>query len=379
MGGKALIRRAAGLLAAGVLFAAAATGVSADGGDEEASAEAALQPTQVVAEIPDGYGELFPLEWGGGSLLHLKGRLATMGCIADTIWVWDNNQWHPYNQYHIPHSLQIIKDFKNTYSDYIPPTTIYADCANICEFNNNRCIPFHEMREQRNNYENGNGFITPLTESDSCTRNFNPKVTTQALPTLPTRPDACIVTKQLNDGKGIGGVAPTLPLNTTPFIVLYDEPTYRTPTEHSDILLKMEIHELCHINQNWHWVQQITPVASIRYSPFTYFYASPHGQTFIDMVGFTRNNSGTWRIWTLPQNSMYRDIYADNPIELSAELCSMYLLNRMGERSSYDYQRYSNKGYYVEVPIRDFDTTKYLTPDITEWLETHMILPEIAD
>ena len=378
MGGKALIRRAAGLLAAGGVFAAAATGISADDGSEEAAAEAALQPTQVVAEIPDGYGELFPLEWGGGSLLHLKGRLATMGCIADTIWVYDNNQWHPYNQYQVPHTLDIIQSFKNQYSDYIPPTTIYADCTNICEFNDNRCIPFHEMREQNNNYEDRPLFITPLTKSDSCTRNFNPKVTTQVLPTLPTRPDACIVSKKLNDGGGIGGVAPTLPLNTTPFIVLYDESTaYRTPTEHSDILLKNEIHELCHINQDWHWVQQLTPGASIRYSPSSYFSSSPHGQTFIHMVGYQRNNGGTW---TLPQNSVYRDIYSKNPVELSAELCSMYLLNRMGERSSYDYERYNYGGYgFREVPIRTTDTTKYLTPDITEWLETHMILPEIAD
>ncbi len=377
MGGKALIRRAAGLLAAGVLFAAAATGVSADGGDEEAAAEAALQPTQVVAEIPDGDGELFPLEWGGGSLLQLKGRLATMGCIADTIWVYDNNQWHPYNQYQVPHTLDIIQSFKNQYSDYIPPTTIYADCTNICEFNDNRCIPFHEMREQRNNYENKIGFISPLTETDSCTRNFNPKVSTQVLPALPTRPDTCIVIKKLNRG-GIAGVARALPLNTTPFIVLYDNSTaYRTLTEYSDILLKMEIHELCHINQNWHRIQQLTPSPSIRYIPYTHFDTSPHGQRFITLTGFKRNIDG---IWVLPQNSVYRDIYSLYPAELSAELCSMYLLDRMGERSHYDYVRFSYKrGYYIQVPIRDFDTSKYLAPEIVEWLETYMILPEIAD
>ena len=372
MGGKALIRRAAGLLAAGALFAAAATGISADDGSEEA----ALQPTQVAAEIPDGYGELFPLEWGGGSLLHLKGRLATMGCIADTIWVYDNNQWHPYNQYQVPHTLDIIQSFKNQYSDYIPPTTIYADCTNICEFNDNRCIPFHEMREQNNNYEDRPLFVTPLTEDDSCTRNFNPKVTTQVLPTLPARPDACMVTKSKNTGGGVAGVAPGLPLNTTPFFVVYDESTsYRTPTEHSDILLKSEIHELCHINQNWHWVQQLTHNASIRYKPLTYFYASPHGQTFIHMVGYQRNTGGTW---TLPQNSVYRDIYSKEPTELAAELCSMYLLDRMGERSNYDYERYNNdERYWEEIPIRNTNLSKYLTPDITEWLETHMILPNI--
>ena len=378
MGGKTLIRRVAALLASAGLFAALASGISADEGDERAAAEAALQPTEVVAEIPEDDGVLFPLQWGGGSLLHLKGRLATLGCIADTIWVYNNNEWHPYNQYQVPHTLQIIQDFKNSYSEYIPPTTVYADCTNICEFNNNRCIPFHEMREQNNNYEDRPLFITPLTETDSCTTDFDPKVTTQVLPTLPTRPDTCIVTKQLNDGKGIGGVVPTLPLNTTPFVVIYDEPTYRTPTEHSDILLKSEIHELCHINQNWHWVQQLTPNIPLPsyYDSRSHFSSSPHGQTFIDLVGFEQNNDGKW---TLPLNSVYRDIYSKNPVELAAELCSMYLLERMGERSNYDYQRYNYGGYgFKKVPVHTTDTSKYLTPQIRQWLETYMILPDIS-
>ena len=169
-------------------------------------------------------------------------------------------------------------------------------------------------------------------------------------------------------------------VNTTPFVVLYDESTaYRTPTEHSDILLQKETHELCHINQSWHWVQQLTSttLVPIQYKVITYFSSSPHGQTFIDLVGFTRNIDNTW---TLPFNSVYRDIYSTYPTELAAELCSMYLLERMGGRSNYDYERYNYGKYgFRETPVRDFDTSKYLTPQIREWLETYMILPEIAD
>ena len=60
----------------------------------------------------------------------------------------------------------------------------------------------------------------------------------------------------------------------------------------------------------------------------------------------------------------------------------MYLLDRMGERSNYDYETYkydSYGGYYEAVPIRTTDISKYLTPDIVEWIETHMILPEIVE
>ena len=52
----------------------------------------------------------------------------------------------------------------------------------------------------------------------------------------------------------------------------------------------------------------------------------------------------------------------------------------MGERSSYDYERYNYGGYgFRKVPIRTTDTSKYLTPAITKWLETHMILPQITE
>ena len=42
--------------------------------------------------------------------------------------------------------------------------------------------------------------------------------------------------------------------------------------------------------------------------------------------------------------------------------------------------KYDNYGgCYKRIPIPDFGTTKYLTREIIEWLETHMILPEIAE
>ena len=58
----------------------------------------------------------------------------------------------------------------------------------------------------------------------------------------------------------------------------------------------------------------------------------------------------------------------------------MYLLERMGERSHYDYERWNyEKNYYDEIPIHTTNINTYLTPQIREWLETYMILPEIAD
>ena len=58
----------------------------------------------------------------------------------------------------------------------------------------------------------------------------------------------------------------------------------------------------------------------------------------------------------------------------------MYLAERMGERSSYDYERYNYEtNRYREVPIHTTNINTYLTPEIRQWLEVHMILPEIIE
>ena len=297
-----------------------------------------------------------------------------MGCIADTIWVYDNNRWNPYSQYQVPHTLPIIQNFKQTYEEFVPAGTLYADCINICEFQDRECMSFKEVREQNDNYEH-------ITDSDTCTTDFDPKITSQVLPNLPTRPDTCIVKKQKNSGGGVTGLAISDTINAPPFIALFDETTaYRTSTEHTDILLKSEIHELCHINQNWHWVQQLKSTSHNNYYYYLgsyYFVNSSHGYQFLHLVEYAQN---TDRTWTLPINSVYRDIYSKNPLELAAELCSMYLLDRMGERSNYDYRRYNYAtNRYRTVPIRTTNVNKYLTSQIREWLETYMILPEIAE
>ena len=101
---------------------------------------------------------------------------------------------------------------------------------------------------------------------------------------------------------------------------------------------------------------------------------SAHGKEFIEIVDYR------YRAQHLPVDSPYRDIYSPNPTELSAELCSMYLIDKIGATQHYIYGKWdNNKGYFVEVPIRDFDISKYLTPKVREWLETYMILPQITE
>ena len=126
---RALWKRAVALLAAVGVSIFLAGGISADEGNAEAEPAAALQPTQVVADIPTEYDTLFELQWGGGSLFQLAGRLASQGCAMNTLWVHDGSRWHPYNRYDVPRDAALIQEFIGRYGRNLPAGTFYATCA----------------------------------------------------------------------------------------------------------------------------------------------------------------------------------------------------------------------------------------------------------
>lgn len=376
-----------------VLGAVATLAIAIASADEGTGAQTqsatVLQPTQVIAEIPDEHGQLFQVRWGGGSLLQLKGRLATMGCIANTIWIYNNEQWHAYNQYDIPQSNPVNQAFKTAYETLVPKGAHYVDCYNICEFGGNSCISHGELREKTNNFNfnvfENNPLGGPFQIDDiPCGDEYLPITHDLVLPILPIRPDTCIIKKDFKDGKGVRGVVDIHTVNTPPFIVIGDDNsnTFRTRTEYDTARLKIEIHELCHINQNWHWVQQLEPGSPDDYRTrygywqgLGYFYDSEHGMEFAEIVGYNDD------IRNVPWDSVWRAIYRPDLLtELAAELCAEYILDRVGERSSYDYRTWTGSITGLRrVPIREIDVNTFLTPEVRDWLETYMILPSLAE
>ena len=372
---------AAALASMALAFLAALTlaGVAlADGDEQEAAARAALQPTQVVAEIPDGYNQLFPLQWGGGSLYQLKARLGTMGCLANTIWNYDGGEWHGYNQYHVPSTLNA--EWLGAYQEFVPAGSLYATCFDVCTFSyfdaprpaDTPCLsPVAWLEANGASY-----YRHPIDESSTCTDDFDPLVKQSALPSMPLYPDTCLVRQE----RPLFGGQATFPFtlwNSNSIIYPYypnvlviygprsEDPHYRTYARN------VELHELCHANQDFHIAEQmqpdrlLNPLADVSYSDdwdVTSWLVTEPGRAFVDLVGFAREADGDW---SLPDDT-YESIYGPDPVELAAELCSFYLLDRMGEQIS---NVFSDP---------DFDLARYLTPEIVEWIEMWVALPEIA-
>ena len=371
MGLPALLKLAVALLTATGLSAFLVAGISADGENEEAVAARALQPTEVVAEIPEGYNELFELQWGGGSLYQLKGRLATMGCIANTIWLYDSGQWNVYNQYTISQDNLIIQQFKQQYEQFIPAGALWANCYNICELEGIGCAFYEEI--QKNNQQS---LVVPsyVQQNLPCTQDFDPRVKEYVLSRIPHNTDICIIQQA---GVSFGTLF-------TQHHIIRHSIIFVSSSEYARSIkraLKIEIHELCHATQRWHWLEQLSSHMDRRIYNihlYTSFNMSDYGKEFIDLIGFTQTDFGEGK---LPSDSIYKDIYHKNPAELSAELCSMYWLDAMGEPSSYEYERYnSTTDRYNEFSQRrEFNVSTYLTPEVVEWLETYMILPDVSE
>ena len=337
-----------------------------------------LQPTQIAADIPEDYDTLFDLQWGGGSLFQFKGRLATMGCMVNNISFTDpeTNTEYTYNQYTTRSPERANKQFLQRYEQFIPAGELSVDCYKVCNFWGIPawCAPFEEIRT---NWDGGD--LSAIKHS-TCTDDFLPQVKEVVFSLLPMRPDVCVVRDLNHPTRDIGGYALANNLRQ-PFIFIHGaDPTndaYLTRTA-----LHTEVHELCHINQHWHWLQKKSHANYYNgYDYIKYFNNSTHGKEFVELIGFTSvyNNRST-----LPPESAYRDIYSLNPFELSAELCSMYLIEKMGVESIYEYRVYdyphrNTINGYTRHPRREVDVNKYLTPEVREWLETYMILPDVSE
>ena len=230
-----LARRLLPLLAiAGAVAAAAAfvAGAHADEGGDASGPAAALLPTQAIAEVPEEFDALFEIQWGGGILYQLKARLATMGCMLNTIWIQAGDHWYGYNQYNVPPSLN--KAFLDRFSDHVPATGLYGTCIDICTFETSsgtviegrRCSTFEEHREQGHLRDYERILNLPITDDTPCNDDFDPRVKQHVFPILPLLPNTCIVRQTSAHTPSLQGRAGRFADGTGAYVVVWSNPTH---------------------------------------------------------------------------------------------------------------------------------------------------------
>ena len=344
-----------------------------------------LQPTQIVAEIPQTPGKTFPLQWGGGSLHHFKARLAALGCIADQIWLpgqTPDDGWRAYSQYQVPSSLN--RAFLDDYREHLPAGGLYATCYDPCDFRYLDDPPGADIpcgahpsdlsAARRADWAGGVGFGS----GEPCNDDWHPLVAERVLPDLPRHPAACIIRADYCPPPITGIAAPEFesyyfrlsrfgwiqreyPVNTPGIVVC------QRAAGDEDAALFIELHEACHLAQSWSALAWLAPDRPLEPAADPYrnrFEESPAGLEFERLAGFqlrlTRWFFRTSADWLLPPASPWLRVYNASPIELAAELCAERLARRLGLDSPYA---------AIQPDV--------LTPETAAWIDRWLLLPEL--
>ncbi len=383
MGRAALCMRAAALLAAAGMFIFLAEGISADNEIAEAVTARALKTTQINGTVPqDEYDTIFHIQWGGGSLYQLKARLATHGCMLDIVWVYDNEQWYPYSQYNVPHSLQ--QEFLEKYTDNIPAGTLYATCYDLCTFKYDDSVVATLEEELRDHFEalyerdfllcetteqlRENYDDTNPKKNAECTQDWHKFTNNNIFPILPRLGKVCIYRLDVDyNSQGSYGPMNSFSFRENVWYSSFLEPDITVETNKDLIFeneqhkrnsrLSTEIHEVCHNHQEWMVAQSISPYSLLPAHHIEIGYNTPAMRALIELVGYTAEDAPREylrRIWSLPKNSVFRKVYSTSPKELGAELCSFYILTKHNRNIT--------------------DYSKVLTPEIIQWLEAYIFV-----
>ena len=340
-----------------------------------------LETTQINGTVPqDEYDTIFHIQWGGGSLYQLKARLATHGCMLDIVWVYDNEQWYPYSQYNVPHSLQ--QEFLTRYEDNIPAGTLYVTCYDLCTFKYTESAldqMEEELREKLERLQSSTLRQCRTTEqlragyrdtnpkkNAQCTQDWHQFTKNNVFPILPRLGKVCIYRLDVDyNSQGTYGPMNTFFFRENVWYSSYLEPDIAVETNKNDIFsseqekrdtrLGTEIHEVCHNHQEWMAAQNISRYSLLPEYHQQMQYNNPAMQALIDIVGYTveyNENRHFKYSWHLPEDSIFNRIYSVNPRELGAELCSFYI-----------FQKHKHNNW---------DFSEFLTPEIVEWLETYI-------
>ena len=371
------------------------------------------QATHIYGEVPSEYNTIFSIDWGGGSLYQLKARLATMGCMVGSVSIPNGAYAGVYRQYDTRASaVETNNEFLRQYERFIRPGQVFVSCFEMCEMeyagslptaDAPRCKTYEDERERHDSI-----FSDPSFQDQECVYDFQ-HFTPDLARRVPTQPNVCIIYITIPNSECEDVPEYYQPLCEasqpviSPYVFGFIESGYESiqrqgqyeiypsiqpivaihAPEHTPyrqkhyqaILHHLELHEICHAQQYWSIMQLLNPHTLQETDWHGMWVRTPAGKEFLDIVGYAFENYS----WTLPQGSVYQNIYNPaDPNELAAELCAMYLVELAGKHKNiYNYVYFNkNIGFSWRPFSVEFDVDAYLTPEIRQWIEKWIVLPD---
>ena len=324
------------------------------------------------------------IQYGGGSFYQLVSRLSTQGCNVHTLSIYNQEKKQTYT-YSFENTNEQNQEFTNNYKQHIPKdTNITITCVDNCTIIYGLDLAEDPRERQRiQDIEKcrdiGATQIDRLSEHlishSPCGDNWSEKGQ-EFFTFVPSFQDICKIDALVREFTSPGGLMTS--------ILIYHKAMYQAyvPTvyvaQHKDpqhalddtTLLKIELHELCHAYQNWYIFKEYVDYDYLRDNmgideqilTLSLWHETPMAQEFNDIVGFKQNTDGGWYITDSGSVFNTQRIYGyTEPVELSAELCAYYLLEKIQPNNN-EYSQYSK--------------SPYITPEIEQWIEKYIVLPE---
>ena len=337
------------------------------------------------------------IQYGGGSFYQLVSRLSTQGCNVHTLSIYNQEKKQTYT-YSFENTNEQNQEFTNNYKQHIPKdTNITITCVDNCTIIYGLDLVEDEnlRRVIRSNVEKGckdKSFSEEEIEVIASIRGTKMESYSECgdhwledslyfFSLVPVFQDVCKIEFFFEEPNSVGSAYPGTRISwgvvyqpSVPSVVLYKskDPSQERP----DIqLLQTELHELCHVHQEWYVFKEYIDYdymknASIDSPLIWLWYETPMAQEFNEITGFRQDNNGKWILseqelkkydhMIVNVDGTLSSTWVGNPLELSAELCSYYILRHIAPNSPYE--------KYTKDP--------YITPQIEQWIEKYIVLPE---
>ena len=390
---------------------------------KQAAAEDELEPKEIewlTDPQPDrirnkeGAGAV---RWGGGSFLHLIGGLSIAGCNVDAIAIWTPEEVEQgYRRISFSHHFRapdfVNRDFgQGKYTNHIPKHSVASfTCMDECDVfvgpgaagltrqntetcrNYNQksvygedratdCLPL-KLGADRNAFAE----LMPIFHNTCLLYVSSTVRSSSSYPVIPSGGASGYVgyTKTEQGYAYMVSRLPYIQLNIYAVHTDYNADKVYTAYTISDFseytdgewLLDRDntkdyfskqgtlMHELCHINQFWYinkfYNTYKTGWSAGKLDLHTAWEETQAGQAFIEMMGYTKEG----KRYIIPEDSPYEFISrSDQPLELSAELCSTYYWVEVYADSDNEY--ISESISYVRRELEE-------DPALMNWFETYL-------
>ncbi len=324
------------------------------------------------------------IQYGGGSLYHLVGRLSTQGCNVHTLEIEDKETQRVY-EYSFQDTNEQNQAFTNKYKEYIPNnTTIGIFCIDNCyviygldlvegERDQQRTRNIDKCKSHEDTVESYE--LDNLVSHSTCGDHWSDGVQ-QFFALVPVFQDLCKVDAVVKRIEVLGAMLHHLMIDgyvmyqthtPTLYVVQHEDPMQEVPAIET---IATEVHELCHAHQQWYTFKEYVDHNYLSNNIDTgrpisidsLWIQTPMARVFNGIVGFKKNQHGDWSIADTKNifNISFSSYLNTNPQELSAEMCTFYLLQQIQPGSEYE----------------QFAHPPYITEELKRWIETYIVLPE---